>query len=230
MAEVPQVEQMPTPVPSRGQPPAVFNPAANEWNKAIPDMNDQINAVSTFVNTKADEADASATSAAASAAVATAAANYKGEWSDLIGALNIPASVSHDDKFWMLVNNLADVTLSEPGVTADWIIIDTGIVWITATASATIIMGTNYLVDVTGGDITLTYPTTLQLGRNNKFSCFDSVNLGSANRLFIDPGTHTLFQQNGLTEVAAGGDGILAFSIGDSAELAVFTTVKVKVI
>jgi hypothetical protein len=51
-------------------------------------------------------------------------ANYKGEWSLLSGALNIPASVKDGDTVYMLNNNLADVTLSQPSLTpADWFVL-----------------------------------------------------------------------------------------------------------
>lgn len=51
---------------------------------------------------------------------ADAYAAFKGKWSDLTGALTTPASVYHDGYYYHLLNNLADVTASEPGVTVDW--------------------------------------------------------------------------------------------------------------
>jgi hypothetical protein len=60
--------------------------------------------------------------AAASEAAAVGAANFAGAWSGLTGALNIPASVSHSDKVWVLTVNLADVTASEPASgNSDWV-------------------------------------------------------------------------------------------------------------
>ena len=47
---------------------------------------------------------------------ALALANFKGEWSTLIGALDMPASVIHEGTFWILTANVLDVTLLEPGV------------------------------------------------------------------------------------------------------------------
>ena len=50
--------------------------------------------------------------------------NFKGRWSDLTGALAIPATVLHNDAFWVLLENLTDVTLSEPSdVNSDWQIV-----------------------------------------------------------------------------------------------------------
>lgn len=52
---------------------------------------------------------------------AEAAADYKGLWSSLTGALNKPATVFHSGGFWALNNNLANVTASTPSITnADW--------------------------------------------------------------------------------------------------------------
>lgn len=62
----------------------------------------------------------SKTAAAASEANVAALSNFKGTWESLAGALAKPASVFHNGAFWMLLNNLADVATSEPGVSADW--------------------------------------------------------------------------------------------------------------
>lgn len=73
------------------------------------------------------DSQASATAAATSAADASNSAanlsaivNFKGLWSTLTGALNKPASVFHNGAYWALLNTLADVTASQPGVSADW--------------------------------------------------------------------------------------------------------------
>lgn len=63
---------------------------------------------------------ASAVAAASSATIAAAMANFKGTWASQAGALNKPASVLHNNVYWALLNNLANVAASQPGVTADW--------------------------------------------------------------------------------------------------------------
>lgn len=68
----------------------------------------------------ATAADSSKAAAQASEANVAALANFKGTWASLAGALAKPASVFHAGAFWMLLNNLANVTTSQPGVTADW--------------------------------------------------------------------------------------------------------------
>ena len=59
--------------------------------------------------------------AASQADAARAIANFAGVWSTLTGPLSKPATVYHAGLFYVLVNSLANVALSEPGVTADWI-------------------------------------------------------------------------------------------------------------
>lgn len=68
----------------------------------------------------ATAAAASATAASASEVNTAALANFKGAWSTLTGAIAKPASVFHNGAFWTLLNNLANVTTSTPGVSADW--------------------------------------------------------------------------------------------------------------
>lgn len=49
--------------------------------------------------------------------VSLAAANFKGLWVNQAGAASIPYSVYHDGEYWMLVENLANVSASEPSDT-----------------------------------------------------------------------------------------------------------------
>lgn len=55
------------------------------------------------------------------ALASVAAANNKGAWSGLTGALSVPASVAHAGGVWMLLSNVADVTAETPGVSAAWL-------------------------------------------------------------------------------------------------------------
>lgn len=87
------------------------------------------------------------------------ATNFKGLWSSLAGALAKPATVKHNGRFWLLLNNLANVTLSEPGVTADWTSLDTGTaVTQVITGDTTAVVGVTYLI--AAATLTLTLPTT----------------------------------------------------------------------
>jgi hypothetical protein len=65
-------------------------------------------------------AQAAEVAAELAASNAEASANFRGEWANLTGAAAVPFSVYHSSKHWNLLNNLADITTSEPGVTSDW--------------------------------------------------------------------------------------------------------------
>jgi len=69
----------------------------------------------------AADAQSSASSAASIASTVNATANFKGAWGDLTGSLAMPATVFHAGAFWLLLDDLMDVTVSEPGVSADWV-------------------------------------------------------------------------------------------------------------
>lgn len=134
--------------PQRTDAPATFVTRANAWVAATPTQTTAMNNLGTNVKFNADSAFDSASEAAASvvdaaaevalaaaqvalattavsdaetaASNAAASAAFKGAWSAQTGAATKPYSVSNDGRFWLLLNNLADVTASEPGVTADW--------------------------------------------------------------------------------------------------------------
>ena len=100
--------------------PANFATEAETWSAALPDWTVQTNSMGTYITTQASTATAAAESATSSETVALAASNFKGTWASLTGALNKPSSVYHAGYYWLLLNNLANVTTSQPGVTADW--------------------------------------------------------------------------------------------------------------
>jgi len=113
------ITPLPT-APSRDDAPATFISRANAFLAAMVTMGTELNTSIGQMNTDIAGVNQDAQDAADSAASAIASANFKGAWSSLTGALNIPASVSHSGSIWILLNNLADVTASEPGVSADW--------------------------------------------------------------------------------------------------------------
>lgn len=132
--------------PNRGQEQAVFSPKMDAFLAAFQPLKVEQNALGDWMNSAADQvetwangAETAATASEASRQAADAASNYKGEWSALTGALNKPATVSNNGAFWALVNNLANVALSEPEPgNADWVFVS-GTRWVTPyTASATL--------------------------------------------------------------------------------------------
>jgi hypothetical protein len=87
---------------------------------AVDAVTDAVAANLALSQAAADAASDSADAASQSVIDAWLNANFKGAWSSLTGALNKPALVSHLGSRWNLLNNLADVTASTPGVSADW--------------------------------------------------------------------------------------------------------------
>lgn len=72
------------------------------------------------MNALAQAAYDNAVEAADSAVIAAGTSGFRGTWASQTGAANKPYAVYHSSRVWSLLNNLADVTASEPGVSADW--------------------------------------------------------------------------------------------------------------
>lgn len=103
------------PAPARNR-PAQFADEGDAFLGWLPGFNDFCEEV----RQTAEEAIDASVVAESSASIAIAAANYKGPWASLTGALAKPASVSHNNALWLLNTNLADVTTAEPGVSPAW--------------------------------------------------------------------------------------------------------------
>ena len=133
------VTQLP-PAPQRSDDPATFitkadahvaslstfvtelNQVATEINQTVTDTLAQTAADVAATGASAASAANSATLAADAATAAQGAANFVGSWSNLSGAYSAGISVEHVDSIWLLLNDVADITTSEPGVSADWIL------------------------------------------------------------------------------------------------------------
>lgn len=114
------VPLLPTPLPNRLD-PASFSDRADatlaQFNPTLVALNNQ-NAENNLLNQQV-QANADLVGGATGAILAVA--GYAGVWSTLTGALNTPASVLHNNRVWMLVSNLADVTAQEPtGLSPYW--------------------------------------------------------------------------------------------------------------
>ena len=115
------ITQFTTPVAQRTDPAAVFIVRADTLVGELPDFVDEMNDEIVLINASADTIAASLITVVAAEATAVAAANFKGGWADLTGALDTPASVLHAGAYWLLLDDLADVTASEPASdNAEW--------------------------------------------------------------------------------------------------------------
>lgn len=115
----PSITALPTPPDPADR--STYNTRAYPWSVAQQTLATEVAAVATNVYNNATEAATAATTATSASAAAVGAANFKGAWSSLSGALAIPASVSHSSKVWLLTASVADVTAHTPGVSANWL-------------------------------------------------------------------------------------------------------------
>lgn len=133
--------------------------------------------------------------AAQSASSAMSAANYKGLWSALTGALAKPATVYHAGTYWVLNANLADVTAATPGVSASWSDSGPSRLPYSGRTSNTALAGGDRaaLIDITSGTFTQTFTAAATLG--NGWLCY-LRNSGSGD-ITLDPNGSELI--DGLT-------------------------------
>ena len=157
-----QIDALPTP-PSTGN-PSTFDTLADAWVAAIGDWTDQTNDL-------AEEAEQNAEAAAFAAVTALASANFKGAWSDLTGAAAMPYSVFHAGRYWMLIQNIADITVKVPGVAAEWEELRKGVTpWQRKITTYTAVEGDRIIADTSGGAFTITLPLSPTTGDEVSFS------------------------------------------------------------
>lgn len=111
----------PTPVPALGTdlPDPSDRTTYGTRGRALWDW--EVNTLVPSINQLGDAAYANALQSQESALVAVAAANFKGSWASLSGALAVPAAVWHSGRVWALMVGLSNVAASEPGVSGDWV-------------------------------------------------------------------------------------------------------------
>lgn len=121
---IPQITPITTPVAQRTDPPEIFTTRADRFVAEVPIMVDEINLMVADMNATATTVAGSLVTVLDSEQAAVAAANFKGQWATLSGALSIPATVSHNGSTWILLENIADVTASEPSESnGDWLVV-----------------------------------------------------------------------------------------------------------
>jgi hypothetical protein len=148
-----------------------FAAKADLFLSALPTFGEEANTLAEGVNAKASEAAQDANEAAQSAQTALTAANtalgataFKGPWSTLTGALNVPATVFHLGQYWILQQNLPNVAAVQPGTDlTKWVPLVAGAApSVVITTDATAVPGIRYLM--ASANITLTFPAVLQKG------------------------------------------------------------------
>lgn len=186
----PVVPGLPAP-PLPTDPPAVFDDKAAAFVSAqvgqVPPYNGA--AAATYHNAlvgidRANAAAASAAEAAATAAAVSSAANFKGLWDNLSGPLNMPATVKHNGRFWLLTRSVALVEAEEPGVSDAWTASTAEAPVVEVGASTVMQPGVVY--GVTTADIVLSLPASVEQG---DVFCIDGGRAGA--RYSVDWGAFT---------------------------------------
>ena len=117
---------------THGEFDAAATELTNYWQVIPPELNawsSQANSLKSDVNGYRVAAISAKGSAEAARDVALAASNFKGAWASLTGSLGVPASVWHNDSYWMLLTGVANVSAHEP--------LGAGVVWAPLQVSST---------------------------------------------------------------------------------------------
>lgn len=190
----PQVTLYPGTIPVRTQTQTAFNQNTADlltwWPTTVPEMNTAL----TYTETKANEAETLATTANNVSNSVISAANFKGEWSSLTGALTVPSTVYHNGTYWQLLDDIPDVTASEPTlVNTDWAL--------SAQSASRVVIQSPFTLTITGryfvlgsGTITIPDPATLSDGMS-----FDFVR-EAAEQPTISAGANKVTTRLGLTD------------------------------
>lgn len=130
------ITALPTP-PTRDD-PSNFAQRADDFLAALPAFATETNAVAAEVEADREAVDAQTALVLPAASAALGAANYKGVWSMMSGAVAVPASVYHAGRFWIALEAMANVATETPGVSSKWapLVDDVGVLGFFATTTA----------------------------------------------------------------------------------------------
>jgi len=157
-----QISQLPEPGNRATDTPQEFSSKTDSLLSNISNFVTQTNAAGDYIDSKGSQVEADSAQAAIDAQTASessqrsdANANFVGLWSNQTGVASVPYSVSHNSKSWQLLNDLADVTASEPGVTGDWKLINdinlSNLRQLKLSSPTMSILGKNNIVESLGG-------------------------------------------------------------------------------
>lgn len=168
------------PTPPQRSDSVNFAARADTFLTALPTFGEEANTLAEGVNAKAAEAAQDANEAAQSAQTALTAANtalgataFKGPWSTLTGALDVPATVFHLGQYWILQQNLPNVAAVQPGTNlTKWVPLVAGAApAVTIVTDTVAVPGIRYLFGAS--NVKLTLPAALQ--KNDYFGFVDLV-------------------------------------------------------
>jgi len=113
------------PITSSPEFPAIGDPAFNSkafaWASALPAFGSAVDAAGATVAASEASAVSAAQVAQLARVAAVGASNYRGEWSTLSGAINIPASVSYNGAIYVLKASTAAVQTIVPTNATFWV-------------------------------------------------------------------------------------------------------------
>lgn len=231
----PSVSDLPPAPNSATDTPSEFDTKANNTVAAQVSMIPQINAANEWVestaqevyenaveaNDRAVDSENSSVSSAIFAANSAASANYVGVWSELSGALDRPASVQHNDSYWILNVDLPDVTASEPTpLNSDWSVL-AGYRWKIINASGNSTPNSYELCEADAADITRALPT---FGAGD-FLVFNNSSESGFNVILPAVGV-TIYGKSGVINA---GDN-LVLQAGDTAHIAAETSTILRLV
>lgn len=163
----PQVTVYSGEVPQRtGQTQEQFSANMNNWVSYYDVSIPEINAVSTFVSDSALEVESNTQVVQA----VVSQQNFLGAWSTLTGTVGKGATLWHDGLYWSILDDIADVTLSEPSlINSDYALTAQAGNYVLVQSPFTLVNSGRYYV--LGSDtITIPDPTTLADGQAFDFS------------------------------------------------------------
>lgn len=202
-------------VPNRNtQTPSQFVTNAIDWTAyQAANLGPGINTTVNEINAELPNINA----AIAGSDAALALFNFAGDWSAQTGAADKPYSVANDGAIWVLVNNLADVTASEPAVgNADWAF-SSGTRWLTVTSSAALPNNSMIAVVATGAAVDMSIPAfvinnffIVQNSRNStqtvritnaSYTIIGNTTLSAGDNIVLEPGETVHLRANSGTEL-----------------------------
>lgn len=205
----PELTPFPGVVPLRTQPQSEFSTNTGDlltwWAEdAVPDMNAVVAFINGDFNLAIEEINALAQSTNNLASTVVSASNFKGAYSELAGALDVPSTVEHLGTKWQLLVDLADVTTSVPSaVNSDWTFASQSSDRAVIISPFTLVQPGRYLI-IGSGVVTITDPGDLSDGQSWDFASESD----EAPTVEVLPGTNVFKFPNGALD-----DGVVMNSV-----------------